>query len=141
MKKRVLFDSFNSDNEDLDFCFEMLQDDLNVFVDTDIVAFADLGLWQGRVNGYKEIGDKLKDVFNVFEDYNELYIDTDKDLKLRASHHDGTNYITFRAWRLNISDEKREETLDKIYQGIATEKEIKNVTKSLFHDIEKVYGY
>lgn len=103
----------------------------------DIVAVADLGLWNGRYNGYKEVGDISK-ITSCFEDYNTLYIDGWHNLRLDATHHDGTNHVLFRAFKENISDIQKENFLDKLYNGTATKRDISRYTTAIGHYIEEI---
>ena len=57
-----------------------------------ILAIADLGLWNGRVRGYKVVN-SLEDILYSDCDYAEWWCDS--QLRSKQSHHDGTNYITY----------------------------------------------
>lgn len=56
---------------------------------------ADLGLWNGRFEGGKIIYGLWDAIRGCFEDYNEIYMEG-RDLKVKAIHHDGTNYFRIR---------------------------------------------
>lgn len=117
---------------------------LNIEVSQPIVAIADLGLWNGRFSGYKELNShNIKDCLDTFDScvYHEWYVDEHGDLRCKAVHHDGTNYVLYRTYRDNISDEQIEEFLDKIYKGNATEDDVNTVTRSLGNELAKVYGW
>lgn len=98
------------------------------FIVNDLVIIADLGLWNGRVTGYKEVKN-LTDISACMEDYNTLYVERN-DLKVMAIHHDGTNYYLIREFK-DISNEQRDNFLDKIYNGKATRKDITRYTKAI----------
>ena len=56
---------------------------------------ANLGLWNGRFEGGKIIDGLWEAIRACFEDYNEIYMEG-KELKIKAIHHDGTNYFRIR---------------------------------------------
>lgn len=92
--KFTIYDDNENTSEDL--CFIM--DDFDIKTKNVIIAIADMGLWNGRKQGYKILGENIKDIFSVNEDNNKYYCDG-KDLKAVCVHHDGTNYITFREFK------------------------------------------
>ena len=109
-----------------------------------IIAIADLGLWNGRVSGYKELNsNNIKDCLSGFDscEYHEWYVDKHGDFRCVAAHHDGTNYILYRAYRDDATDEQIEEFLDKIYNGNATQEDIDATTRRLGDVIADVYGW
>ena len=117
---------------------------LDIEVSQPIIAIADLGLWNGRFSGYKELNsNNISDCLNGFSscDYHEWYVDEHGDLRCTAVHHDGTNYILYRAYRDDVTDEQIYDFLDKIYNGNATQEDIDMVTRSLGNEIAKVYGW
>lgn len=117
---------------------------LDIEVSQPIIAIADLGLWNGRFSGYKELNScNIKDCLNGFNscDYHEWYVDDQGDLRCTAAHHDGTNYVLYRAYRDDISDEQIDEFLEKIYDGKATQDDIDTYTRKLGDEIAKVYGW
>ena len=60
------------------------------------LIIASLGLWNGRFDGGKIIDGYLtKAIRACFEDYNKVYWQ-DKNLKVEATHHDGTNYFIIK---------------------------------------------
>ena len=59
------------------------------------IVLADLGLWNGRFDGGKVIQGLWNAISECFEDYNEIYQE-DQLLRVKAIHHDGTNYFTIR---------------------------------------------
>lgn len=115
---------------------------LNIQLDDDIVAIADLGLWNGRVVGYKIIpSGNVSACLYSNADYNTWYVDSRGDLRCEASHHDGTNYYTYRVWKPDVSETQKENLLDKIYYGKATRRDITRLTRRLGDDIARVYGW
>ena len=108
----------------------------------EILVIGDLGRWNGRVNGYKLISSgNISECLTTECDRAEWYVDRDGDLRATMIHHDGTNYLRYRKFRNGISDEDREQLLDDIYNGCASEDEIRKVTCRLGDDIAKVYGW
>lgn len=59
------------------------------------IVLADLGLWNGRHDGGKVIHGMWNTITQCFEDYNEIYQEGNL-LKVKAIHHDGTNYFKIR---------------------------------------------
>lgn len=117
---------------------------LDIDISQPIIAIADLGLWNGRFSGYKELNScNIKDCLNGFDscEYHEWYVDDHGDLRCKAIHHDGTNHILYRAYRDDTSDEQIEEFLGKIYDGSVTQDDIDAVTRSLGNEVAKVYGW
>ena len=117
-------------------------DDLSA--DADIIAIADLGLWNGRVTGYKELNtDRIADCLKEWSgnDYITFYVDQYKNLRSSGYHHDGSNYTLFRSWKPETSDEQRENFLYKIYQGKATSRDITRYTERIGDKIAAVYGW
>lgn len=117
---------------------------LDIEVSRPIIAIADLGLWNGRFSGYKELKSyNIKDCLNGFDscEYHEWYLDEAGDLRCTAVHHDGTNYILYRVYRDDATEEQIADLLDKIYEGQATEEDINAVTRSLGTEIANVYGW
>lgn len=117
---------------------------LDIDISQPIIAIADLGLWNGRFSGYKELNSSnIKDCLNGFDscEYHEWYVDDCGDLRCKAVHHDGINYILYRAYRDDVTDEQIEEFLDKIYYGSVTQDDIDTITRELGNEIAKVYGW
>lgn len=118
---------------------------LKIDVGSEIVCIADIGRWNGRRSGYKRINsDNIADCLYLSPDcdYGMFYVDPEsKDLCCKESHHDATNYLRFRAFRKGMSAEKKENFLDAVYRGIATEELIVICTKPLGRQIAKVYGW
>ena len=115
---------------------------LNIQLSQPILVIADIGRWNGRFNGYKEIpSGNIKDCLYSEMDYNEWYIDKNGDLKCDAVHHDGTNHYLYRVYKDGVSDYQKENLKEKIYEGRATRSDITRITRRLGDDIGKVYGW
>ena len=113
---------------------------LNKQVEGRIVAIADLGLWNGRVSGYKILGNNIKDIFNVCVDGSciEFYGDG-HNIRAIEHHHDGTNYYLFKVLR---EDKNVDRLLDSIYNGEEINRsKMKTYTKSLYKEVANVYGW
>ncbi len=117
---------------DLEYECEDLKDILdkidNEHIINDLIVIADLGLWDGHHKAYKLI-DHLSDIDTCMQDYNTIYVERN-DLKIQAIHHDGTNYMTVREFK-DISDERKDHFLDKIYYGTVTQNDISKCTRSI----------
>lgn len=124
-----------------DFCCEInLEDEranLNVEVDGYIVAFASLGLWNGRVNGAKLVGTNVRDILHSYDDYVTWYCDV-HNVKAEMIHHDGTNYVIYRVAR---NKEFAEKLVNMIAYNGMTEEGFRRATKSLRPYVAEVYGW
>ena len=145
----VCFDEETSEDEKWDMVYqwnnEYLDDErvnLNVDVHAGIIAIADLGLWNGRRSGYKEMGTKISNCLSgTCGDYVTWYVDELGDLKCEDCHHDGTNYYTYRAWKDGVSLAQMENLEWKIYNGKATRRDITRLTRKLGPYIAEAYGW
>jgi len=124
-----------------DFCCETnLSDEMcNLDVDVDgyIVAFANLGLWNGRRQGAKIVGDNVKDIFSTFNDYDTFYCDP-FNVKQESIHHDGTNYILYRVAKDKAQAER---LVNSIAYKDMSEESFRRATKSLRPYVAKVFGW
>lgn len=105
-----------------------------------LIAIADLGRWNGRFGGYKEIKN-LKDVLYSSCDYERVYVDSNGDLRKEESHHDGSNSILYRYWKDGLTEEQRENFMSKIYNGECTQKDITRYTRKAGLGIANAYGW
>lgn len=107
-------------------------------VDGRILVIGDLGLWHGRVPGYKILDNNVASILNVGEDYNEWY-DDGYNVRCTAHHHDGTNYYEFRVIR---EDRDIDRLLADIYEKKPiTRDRLNYYTKSLHSAVASVYGW
>ena len=123
-----------------DCCSNYLDDErvnLNVEVDGYIVAFASLGLWNGRKQGAKLIGTNVKDILYTNDDYATWFCDP-YNVKCETIHHDGRNYILYR---VADSKEKAERLVNKIAYGDMSEEQFRRATSSLRPYVAQVYGW
>ena len=112
---------------------------LNKITDGRILVIADLGLWNGRKQGYKILGTSLHDILNNGAyDYTEWYGDG-YNIRCTTHHHDGTNNYLYRVIR---EDRNIDNLLNAIYNGEEiTNKKLNYYTKSLYKDVANVYGW
>ena len=115
---------------------------LNIQLPSPILVIGDIGRWNGRVMGYKEIASgNIRDCLYSDCDYNTWYVDRYGDLRCTASHHDGTNYYLYRTYKEGVSDEQIENLKRKIYNGKVTRADITRITRRLGDEIGSVYGW
>ena len=115
---------------------------LNVQLSQPILVVGDLGLWNGRRMGYKELpSGNIRDCLYSDTDYSTWYVDRLGDLRCDAIHHDGTNFYLYRVYKDSASPSQIELLKEKLYRGIATRADITRVTRRLGDDIAKVYGF
>ncbi len=115
---------------------------LDIQLSRPILVIADLGRWNGRVMGYKEIqSGNIKDCLYSDTDYSTWYVDKNGDFRCKAIHHDGTNYYLYRTYKDGVSETQIENLKWKIYEGKATRADITRITRRLGDVIGKVYGW
>lgn len=126
--------------ESINLWFDDEKMNLNKQLDNNIIALANLGLWNGRAVGYKELGSNLNNVMDFFGgDDVEIYFDG-KNIRAVAPHHDGRNYILLREIRSDIDEEA---FLQKVYDGkidINNMKQLGRYTKPL-NQVKEIYGW
>ena len=115
---------------------------LNIQQSGPILVIADLGRWNGRFSGYKEIASgNIRDCLYSDTDYSTWYVDRLGDLRCDAVHHDGTNHYLYRIYKPGVTDAQIDRLKEKIYDGVATRADITRITQRLGDDIGKVYGW
>ena len=118
------------------------RENLNVQLAQPIIVIGDIGRWNGRVMGYKDIpSGNIKDCLYADTDYTEWYVDKYGDLRADATHHDGTNHYLYRVFKDGVSETQMENLRDKIYHGKATRADITRLTRRLGDEIAAVYGF
>lgn len=106
-------------------------------VDGVIVAFANLGLWDGRHQGSRIEGKNVKDILHSDCDYTKWYCDR-YNVRCTAAHHDGRNSYLYRVAK---DEETAQRLVEKIaYEGM-TEQQFMKATKSLRPYVAKTYGW
>ena len=114
---------------------------LNISVPNGIIAIADIGRWNGRVTGYKEIGNNINECFQFEQDGADFYVDNHGVMHGVFYDHDGTTYAVYKAWKDNITEEQKENVLDAIYNGKCTARMIRRYTRNIGGDVAKIYGW
>lgn len=152
--KAYLLEAFPEiDPEDEDALYRLMIDTNNDYLDDErqnldiqlsqpILVIADLGLWNGRRMGYKEIETgNIRDCLYDSNDYSEWFVDARGNLRCISIHHDGRNHYLYRVWKDEVSDTQRENLEDKLYRGIASPRDITRLTRSIGREIGRVYGW
>ena len=116
---------------------------LNIEVGEEIIIIADLGLWDGRRQGYKLLNKtNIADCFcGTCGDYVTWFVDDRGDLMCRDCHHDGTNLYTYRAWKPGVTPVQRMHFLFKVQFGKLTRKDITRYTQRIGDRVADVYGW
>ncbi len=115
---------------------------LNIQLSQPIIIIADLGRWNGRFSGYKEISSgNINDCLYSDTEYATWYVDKLGDLRCDAVHHDGENHYLYRTYKDNVSEEQIQNFKDKIYCGAVSRGDITRITKGLGDEIGRVYGW
>lgn len=110
-------------------------------LDEEIIIIGDLGLWNGRRTGYKELHSKnISDCLYSDCDDAEWYVEGN-DLKCDAYHHDGTNHYLYRYWKSGLSDKSKNRFLNKIYNGSIEHCDIVRFTRPVGIKIKAIYGW
>ena len=120
---------------------ENARKDLFKILPENIIAIADLGLWDGRRSGYKDLDNNLASVLDPCEDYDTFYVDQNGDVRHESIHHDGTNYILYRQWRPDLSDEQKDRFRAKILSGKYTRRDINRYTVRIGQYVADVYEF
>lgn len=126
------------------FYLEDERANLNILLDDDIIILADVGRWDGRHRGYKELhSNNIADCLQFEKDcwYAEWWVDSYGNLKSRQSHHDGTHYLLYRAWKKGVTDEQKENVLDGLYFGTISQRTIRRYTEGIGKYVAEVYGW
>jgi hypothetical protein len=112
---------------------------LDVLTHYKILVIADLGLWNGRRNGYKVFtGYNINEILSDDDcEYMKWYSDG-RDIRFTGHHHDGTNNYLYREIR---EDKNIDVLLEKIYNGTAERSDITRYTKSILPYVANVYGW
>lgn len=120
--------------------FDVEKAELKRVSEGEVLAIADLGGWNGRCSGYREL-ESLEEVMYSSCDYERLYVDSNGDLRKDESHHDGDNSILYRYWKEGLTEQQKENFLNKIYRGECTQKDITRYTRKAGVGIADVFGW
>ena len=140
MVEHIIYDSWDDTSEDPDGLFFIDEcDNLNKELDGRILAIADLGLWNGRHDGYKILGKNLNEVMYA-GNYDFIKIFSDGlDICKTSAHHDGTNHYVFREIR---EDRNIDNLTTMIYNGeYVSRQKLNYYTKSLVKYVNNIYGW
>ena len=118
------------------------RNNLDIQLSQPILVVGDLGLWNGRRMGYKEIkSGNIRDCLYSDTNYSTWYVDHLGDLRCDAIHHDGTNHYLYRVYKDDVTETQIDNLLAKIYEGRATRKDITRITRRLGDEIAAIYGW
>ena len=124
--------------DDLNDMYWDEQMNLNKELNGIVVAFANLGFWNGRRDGAKVFNSNLNSILDGCNcDYINVYADR-YNVRSELSHHDGTHYLLYR---LAPNMEIAERILEKASMGELTEDYFKRNTKSIRNDVANIYGW
>lgn len=117
---------------------EMLN--LNKHVDGQIVAIADMGLWNGRRTGYMKLSSNINSILQNNGSYDRVrYYGDGKDIRSILSHHDGVHYVVYRILR---EDRIYEKLLSMIYNQKPVSPHVLGAyTRSLYPYVADIYGW
>lgn len=115
---------------------------LNIDLGEPILVIADLGLWNGRHRGYREIASgNISDCLYSRYDYTTWYVDGYGNLRCDDTHHDGTNHYLYRVWKSDISEQCKETVRGAILDGSVTPTLLGRYTRAIGPYIAKAYGW
>lgn len=115
---------------------------LNIKLNEPILVIADIGRWNGRFSGYREIeSGNIADCLYTDMNYATWYVDKNGDFRCDAIHHDGTNHYLYRTYKDGVPESQKDRLKEKIYEGTATRADITRITRRLGDEIAKVYGF
>lgn len=130
-----------------EICNEYRQDEIANLQSSNggqILVIANLGLWDGRHQGYKvlpKLTSVLEDLPN-YDAYIRFYVDDAGEFRARMTHHDGVNYYLYRERKAGVSDDEWDELLEAIYNDADTMSDLLEArTSKLGPKIQTVYGW
>lgn len=109
----------------------------------EILAIADLGLWNGRCSGYttyKKLTDVLETMPN-YDAYIRFYVDEHGEFCGRFTHHDGINSVIYRERRPNCSEEMWNHLLETMMEDDDYSNLVELCTMPLGTKIQAIYGW
>lgn len=148
-KEYLKADELDGDPEDENALYEWVVDTNNLYLEDEydnlniptegrILMIADLGLWNGRSQGYKVLGRNANNIFSMHYDYTEWYFDG-HNVRAIDHHHDGTNTYLYRIIR---EDKNIDNLLDDICSGKKISRQKLNYyTKSMRSCVQEAYGW
>ena len=150
--REILTDCYEEKDVSEDKVFDFMLDHIrewwedesrNLDIDTNrLIAIADLGLWNGRVSGYKLLNHNLSEILDYNGGVQDIKVYSDGyNIRQVGAHHDGRNYVLFREFKRGLSQTQIDNFLNKIYEGKCTSKDISRYTTSLLPYVKEVYGW
>lgn len=119
----------------------------DVKVPNGICCIGDLGLWMGRRCGYPNVSlGQVSDCLRSFCSdlcHTHIYVDEKGELRTRETHHDGTNFYWFRAYKPGVTENQKERLKDLIHSGQSEKAKayMRRTTYRLGDLIGDVYGW
>jgi len=110
---------------------------LDEYVDGVIIAFASVGRWNGRFNGYKIYDSNIKNILSTDCDDAEWFAE-EHNIRGTLYHHDGHHNVLYRVAK---DEETAEELAEKIYCNELDEEGFIKKTKSLYPYVAEIYGW
>lgn len=112
---------------------------LDNWLDGEILAYADLGFWDGRRVGVKSCGTNLNAIINDVGEYDDAHIYCDRhNVYGDLFHHDGTHYLMFRIAK---SERESENIKHRASCGELTRDYFLRHTTSLVKHVNAIYGW
>ena len=125
-----------------DYFWDTLGDEqanLNVETGGHIIAFCDLGFWDGRQKMLLYIGTNVSDILKRCYSCDEVEWFADRyNIRFDGSHHDGSHHILFRYVE---SRQKYEHLGERLVNGNLNEEQFRKATKSIRKFVANVYGW
>ena len=146
------FADVEDETEKYNICYEENMENLDcdrmnldMELGAEIIAIADLGLWNGRRQAYNDkIGTNLADCLSFNHtcgDYITWYVDERGDLCCDDIHHDGTNHYIYRVFKPSISEGQKENFKNTLWMGLADRKDITRYTARLGDKVANIFGW
>ena len=125
--------------EDINMYYDDEKMNLNKKLPNNIIAIADMGLWDGRHKGCKIMGNNLNEVL-YFGGCDDLHVYVDRyDVHAEMAHHDGTHYVTYRMIKEGVDADR---LLNKqVYEGGLSARDITRLTASLKPYVKQIYRW
>lgn len=113
---------------------------LNIETGGYIIAYCNLGFWDGRKTGLMKIGTNVRDIFASYScDYHDFYVDP-YNVRYTGHHHDGSHHLLFR---MVADEDAAQRMMDKFAANgyELDEADFRKKTKSIRKFVAKVYGW
>lgn len=115
---------------------------LDIEIDNPILVIANLGLWNGRRQGYKVLNrNNISAIFSVCcrDSLDETFYADAYNIHCDDDHHDGTNHYLFR--ELIGTDSQCSKLCSAIYNGREYKDLMKRYSRSILPYVAAVYGW